>query len=284
MQPSAGARRGCGSNVLARPSSTARSLSTSTSSRSSRPATSMRSRTLAPPLRCPRGVLASSGVCIDLVPLMPRYASPDAPVAQAPFALLWQHWRNGPDEGAPVDIDLVEADGVWEHRRRDHGQCFRSLRGQRKSRPRSSTVLPVRWPRPCAAGSRTEALRWLVPDIANDFTLEVLRRNLNAKFADAQPLPRSVAAIFAQVDLDRVTHGFSVVVVDSFAGTRYATKLSRPFRCRAEGARPGDPWILMGAGTLGTAGGRRPRRLPTLATRRRWSLARADGTYPGRSH
>ena len=100
------------------------------------------------------------------------------------------------------------------------------------------------------------ALRWLVPDIANDFTLEVLRRNLNAKFADAQPLPRSVATIFAQVDLDRVTHGFSVVVVDSFAGTRYATKLSAHFDAALKELVPEtrgfswerEPSVRLGAG------------------------------------
>ena len=193
---------------------------------------------------------------------MPRYASADAPVAQAPFALLWQHWPIGPDEGAPVDIDLVEADGVWEHP--DATTVSAAVLFEDSDVPSAELD---RAARAMASTLRSRfvhgALRWLVPDIANDFTLEVLRRNLNAKFADAQPLPRSVATIFAQVDLDRVTHGFSVVVVDSFAGTRYATKLSRPFRCRAEGAGPGDPWILMGAGTLGAAGGRRPRRLPT---------------------
>ena len=185
-------------------------------------------RTLAPPLRCRVGVLASSGVCIDLVPLMPHYASPDAPVAQAPFALLWQHWRIGPDEGAPVDIDLVEADGVWEHA--DVTTVSAAVLFEDSDVPSAELD---RAARAMASTLRSRfahgALRWLVPDIANDFTLEVLRRNLNAKFADAQPLPRSVAAIFAQVDLDRVTHGFSVVVVDSFAGTRYATKLIAHF-------------------------------------------------------
>lgn len=171
------------------------------------------------------GPLADSAACIDLVPLFPRYAISGAPVTQAPFPLLWQHWRPiGSPDKAPVDIELVDAEGVWNHP--DATTVSAALLFE-------DSVVPSdqldRAARSMAATMRSRfrhgTLHWLAPDIANDFTLEVLRRNLNSQFTDAQPLPRSVAAIFAQPALGPVRPGFAVVVVDSFAGTRYATKL-----------------------------------------------------------
>ena len=58
-------------------------------------------------------------------------------------------------------------------------------------------------------------LLWLVPDFLNDFQLQVARRNINARFAKAEPLPRSVAAVFEQIDHAKIkSDGFQVVVVD----------------------------------------------------------------------
>ena len=123
-----------------------------------------------------------------------------------------------------MDIELADADAVWNHR--DATTVSAALLFQDSDVP---TDQLDRAARSMAATLRSRfrhgTLHWLAPDIANDFTLEVLRRNLNSQFADAQPLPRSVATIFAQLDLSTVGPDFAVVVVDSFAGTRYATKL-----------------------------------------------------------
>ena len=223
-------------------------------------------------------------MCIDLVPLMPRYASADAPVAQAPFrAPVAALARSVPDEGAPVDIDLVEADGVWEHP--DATTVSAAVLFEDSDVPSAELD---RAARAMASTLRSRfahgALRWLVPDIANDFTLEVLRRNLNAKFADAQPLPRSVATIFAQVDLDRVTHRVLGRGGRLVRGYPVRDEADRPFRCRAEGAGPGDPRDSHGSANPRCGWG------PETPTPSRSGdstatvdLARADGTCPGRS-
>ncbi len=68
---------------------------------------------------------------------------------------------------------------------------------------------------------KSDTLIWLVPDFLNDFELEITRRNLNARFPDAEPLPRSVAAVFEQVDYSKnhLRNSYPIVVVDSIGGT-----------------------------------------------------------------
>ncbi|WP_307494781.1 hypothetical protein [Cellulomonas humilata] len=171
------------------------------------------------------GPLADSAACIDLVPLFPRYAISGPPTTPAPFPLLWQHWESSDShDKAPVDIELIDAEGVWNHT--EATTVSATLLFEDNAVPSDQLD---RAARSMAATLKSEfrhgTLHWLAPDIANDFTLEVLRRNLNSQFADAQPLPRSVATIFAQLDLSSVSPNFAVVVLDSFAGTRYATKL-----------------------------------------------------------
>ena len=98
---------------------------------------------------------------------------------------------------------------------------------------------------------RHGTLHWLAPDIANDFTLEVLRRNLNSQFADAQPLPRSVATIFAQLDLSSVRPGFAVVVRGLVRRHPVRHQAGRTPRRRAQGAESRRP--------TGSAGSASPR-------------------------
>lgn len=75
-----------------------------------------------------------------------------------------------------------------------------------------------------------DTLVWLVPDLLNDFDLEVARRNINSVFSDAQPLPRSIAAIYQFVDFSKIkSDGFPVTVVDKIGGLLSATKLTARF-------------------------------------------------------
>ena len=91
------------------------------------------------------------------------------------------------------------------------------------------------------------ALLWLVPDFLNDFQLQVARRNINARFAKAEPLPRSVAAVFDQIDHAKIkSDGFQVVVVDQTGGTTYATKLIARHDADLLERVPRDAWLLLG--------------------------------------
>lgn len=168
----------------------------------------------------------SEPVCVDFTYLRPSYASDDGKVAQLlPDAFLWQQWRHDDDS---IDIELFHSDAVWLHPQSTtisapdllFAKDNTSENCDRAARAFASHLRGV---------FRHDTLIWLVPDYLNDFELEVIRRNLNARFTNSEPLPRSVAAVFAQIDYSRIRDGFAVVVVDSAGGKTCATKLLAKF-------------------------------------------------------
>ena len=165
-------------------------------------------------------------VCIDFTSLRPRYACGDAQFAQSlPDTFLWQKWKRD-DES--VDIELFHSDAVWLH-------------------PQSTTISAPNLffakdntSEICDRAARAfgshlrdtfkhDTLIWLVPDYLNDFELEVIRRNINARLPNSEPLPRSVAAVISQIDYSRVHDNFTVLVLDSAGGQTCITKLIAKF-------------------------------------------------------
>ena len=165
-------------------------------------------------------------VCVDFTSLRPRYASDSGNVAQSlPDAFLWQQWRRY-DEC--IDMVLFHSDAVWLHPQSTiitapdllFAKDKTSVNCDRAAHTFASHLRSI---------FRHDTLIWLVPDYVNDFELEVIRRNLNARFTNSKPLPRSVAAVFAQIDYSRIGDGFTVLVVDSAGGRTCATKLFAKF-------------------------------------------------------
>lgn len=167
---------------------------------------------------------SGSPACIDLSYLRPRFATKGHGSASVlPEAYLWQRWARGSDA---VDLDLFNADIAVLHPdattisatdlffAKDADEALMDWSAHAFTRQLGRTFAnPV--------------LVWLFPDFLNDFQLQIARRNLNARFAQAEPLPRSVAAVFEQIDYSKIkAEGFQVVVVDSAGGTTYATKLT----------------------------------------------------------
>jgi hypothetical protein len=165
--------------------------------------------------------------CVDLTYLRPRYAAHGSPErASLPEAFLWQRWKGDHEDGREsVDLELFDADFALLHPEstsvssadlffaRDADESLLDWAAHAFARKLSKTFTnPV--------------LVWLVPDFLNDFQLQVARRNINTRFPEAEPLPRSVAAVFEQIDYSRIRNaGFQVLVVDAAGGTTYATKL-----------------------------------------------------------
>ena len=161
--------------------------------------------------------------CVDLTTLRPRYAIANGHSVTLRDAYVWQQWKNNKES---VDIQLFHSDAAYLH------PDARSVTATDLFfyKDKISDLLFDRAARAFIGQLRTkfknDNISWLVPDFLNDFELETLRRNLNARFPGAEPLPRSVAAVFEQVDYSKVNRdGFSVVVVDSIGGKTCATKL-----------------------------------------------------------
>jgi hypothetical protein len=166
--------------------------------------------------------IISEPICVDLAYLHPRYATSNGSSTPLRENYLWQQWQKGDQS---VDIELFNADATCIHPDAttvastelffSKDQTVEQL--DRAARAFSSRLCEV---------FNNDTLIWIVPDFLNDFELEITRRNINARFPCAEPLPRSVAAVFEQVDYSKITKdGFSVVVVDTIAGKTCATKL-----------------------------------------------------------
>ena len=166
-------------------------------------------------------------VCIDFTSLHPRYACGDDKAAQSlPEAFLWQQWKRN---GESIDIELFHSDAVWLHPQSttiSAPDLFFAKDNTAGNFDHAARAFTIR----LRETLKNDTLVWLAPDFLNDFELEVIRRNFNARFLDAEPLPRSVAAVFAQVDPVKITdEGYAIVVVDSIGGKTTATKIVAKF-------------------------------------------------------
>lgn len=168
----------------------------------------------------------SKPVCVDLAVLHPYYATAKSSSSSLHDTYLWQRWKS---ENESVDIELFNADAAYLH----PDAITISSSDLFFSKDNTLEYLD------CAARAFASKLRdtfthdtliWLVPDFLNDFELEITRRNINARFPDAEPLPRSIAAIFEQVDYSKIKNdGFPIVVVDTIGGKTCVTKLIARF-------------------------------------------------------
>ena len=165
-------------------------------------------------------------VCVDLTLLRPCFAT----ATKSPQALretyMWQTWKND-DES--VDIDLFTSDAVYLHRDAN-SICSADLFFEKDKKSEHYDRAARVFVSKMRDVFKSDKLIWLVPDFLNDFELEVIRRNLNARFAEAEPLPRSVAAVFEHGDPFRIAgNGYAVVVVDTIGNATCATKLLAKF-------------------------------------------------------
>lgn len=164
--------------------------------------------------------------CIDLTLLRPQYATARGrAVRSLPTALLWQRWKR---DNEAVDVELFKSDAAYLHPDAisvSSSDVFFAKDNTAEQFDGAARAFAAR----LRSVFRHDTLIWLVPDFLNDFSLEVIRRNLNARFPDAEPLPRSVAAAFEKVDYAKIKDGFPIVVIDAIGGVTCVTKLLARF-------------------------------------------------------
>lgn len=176
--------------------------------------------------RQPRNEEVTEAVCVDLNCMRPRYATKATRSRALRETYLWQQWKR---EGESVDIELFAADAAYLHTDASSvssSDIFFSRQNTSDHVDRAARAFASK----LRGVFKSETLIWLVPDALNDFELEVARRHLNARFRDANPLPRSVAAAFEQVDYAKIRHdGYAIVVVDRIGKRTCVTKLLARF-------------------------------------------------------
>lgn len=168
----------------------------------------------------------SEPVCIDLTELRPRYAITTGGAVSLHYTFLWQQWKS---DSKSEDIELFDSDAVYLHPDAtsiSSPDLFFSKGNSPELLDRAARAFSSK----LRKSFKNDTLIWLVPDFLNDFELEIARRNLNARFPKAEPLPRSVAAVFERVDYSKIKNdGFTIVVVDTIGGKTCVTKLIARF-------------------------------------------------------
>ncbi|QIE30191.1 DUF2357 domain-containing protein [Caballeronia sp. SBC2] len=198
--------------------------------------------------------------CLDLTDLHPSYAI-SAFSRSLRETYLWQRWEI---DGESVDVELFNADAAYLHADAtsiSSLDLFFSKDNTYEYLDRAAQTFASR----LREVFKNDTLIWLVPDSLNDFELEVTRRHLNARFADARPLPRSVAAALGRVDYSRISRdGFAIAVVDGIGGKTCVTKLLARFDPKLKERLPetgGYYWeryppVIISSADLGRAEGK----------------------------
>ena len=166
----------------------------------------------------------TSPACVDLARLLPEYAVAGEQ-SLLPIKMLWQQWE---DRGTRVEFCLPMADALWQKSGSvtiSLGDLFCSdsctAPGDVQERAARAMVQELH------RSFQNDALVWLVPDICGDFETKTLRRNINAVFRRARPLPRSVAAAFERYPHSRIPRpGYKLLILDEVCGKRFATVLT----------------------------------------------------------
>ena len=177
--------------------------------------------------RCRRLVrtmpVARDAVCIDFALINPAYSS-GAQSGLLDDSFIWQLWSD--DNQNTADIALFESDALMLH---DDAKTvlLPDLLFSKKIGKVELNSAAVSFSERLSCLFETDTLVWLTPDCVNEFDLEIIRRNINAYFSNAEPLPVSVAAVLECVDYSEIDKdGFSVVVFESVNEVTCATVMS----------------------------------------------------------
>jgi len=158
---------------------------------------------------------------IDLCSIRPSYAIASGSQSILPFRLLIQNWRLDSGDIITVDCGLSAAISVDENVENIGMPClFSSERGLSDS---SKSFASRQFLESINRYLKVDTLYYLVPDWANDFDLEPIRKSANSSYDNAAPLPKSIAAIFSWQASKRfrpelLRSSSFVLVLDTFVG------------------------------------------------------------------
>ncbi|MDB4542828.1 DUF2357 domain-containing protein [bacterium] len=158
---------------------------------------------------------------IDLCDIRPSYAIATGSQNKLPIRLLLQNWRLESGDITTVDCGLSTAISVDEDVENIGMPClFSSERGLSDS---SKSSASRQFFEGIKRYLKVDTLYYLVPDWANDFDLEPIRKSANSSYENSAPLPKSIAAIFnwqasKQFRPDLFRSSSYILVLDAFAG------------------------------------------------------------------
>ena len=177
--------------------------------------------------QCPELINSQSGPkrwdssVVDLCSVRPTFTDYTGSQAHLPFRLLQQRWPS--DISGRLVIDCSYARSI-DLRSDIETVSMRSLFSHNSSlQDASKSSASMYFAKKLRDYITADRLSYLVPDWANDFDLEGIRKSVNFYFENSTPVPKSITAIFAwqsskKFEKDRVQKNDFVLVVDSFDG------------------------------------------------------------------
>lgn len=168
----------------------------------------------------------SGGVAVvDLTSLRPAYAT-QTRMGELPFRLMRQYWNTADGE---VALDLGDATAVAVGTRTPLLSMTDVIQGRHTAETAHSDEAALAFAGRLAGFFGDVPLTYLTPDSIDDFALRTARRGLNNCFTRANPLPRSVAALFDWLRCGRggteLKPGDYVLVLDNAGATVTVTPL-----------------------------------------------------------
>ena len=163
---------------------------------------------------------------VDLTSVRPFFAT-DRGRGVLPFFLLRQFWPVDGYGMFPVDVGLAQAIPLG---RQPETLSILSLIGKPEHISPAARLNAARgFSEKLREAFPCDRLVYIVPDTADDFSLETMRSALNASFKQAQSLPRSIALLFRWLSSKRrpevLDEGDCVLVIDTAGDTASLTAL-----------------------------------------------------------
>ncbi len=158
---------------------------------------------------------------MDLCSIRPTFTNNTGTQTRLPFRLLLQNWNLKDGTSLTIDCGNTKAIALGPN---TETISMRSLFAQNSTLPDGTkSSASMFFTKKLSDYITADKLTYLVPDWANDFDLEGIRKSVNFYFEDSAPLPKSIAAIFAWQSSkkflqDKVHENDFVLVVDSFDG------------------------------------------------------------------
>lgn len=161
--------------------------------------------------------LKSNSVVIDLCSLKPRYST-DSITNNLNFPLLRQYWDVDKET---IYLDLGNnCDAVVIGQKVITVSILDVFWNNRETPSRLLNEAAIFFCNKIANCINATYLTYLVPDALDDFALERIRKNVNYKFRNAKPLPRSIAALYSWQSIEKrsdynVGPGDCVLIIES---------------------------------------------------------------------
>jgi hypothetical protein len=138
--------------------------------------------------------ICDTEVTLDICSTRPRFAGSSGEQI-LPFRLVRQYWNS--DEYGPAVVDCGVTKAISLSQSVSSVSMLSLFSGNAEHSPGSYSDATRSFLHKISSLLKPECLTYLVPDSADDFSLEGIRRGMNFYFPGAVPLPRSIATAFA---------------------------------------------------------------------------------------